>query len=116
MLDEHMSPKVAAKLRETGVDAYSIAGPEYFDIQGAADKAVLERAVQERRVIVTYNYADYTMLHRDYLLQGWSHFGIVLVPRGKIRSNDMGAQIKALSQLVNERESLTDQLMWLEPA
>lgn len=116
LLDEHLSPKVAAELRKIGIDAVSLIEDEYSDVQGMSDDVVFERAVSEDRAFVTYNYADFAKLHRDFVLRGRGHFGIVLVPRGKIPSSDKGAQVRALSGLCSMGENVEDQMKWLEPA
>lgn len=113
LLDEHISPKVAAALRKKGIDAYAVGDSQYAQVQGMPDQFLLERAAQEGRVLITYNYADFAVLHKEWVLKDRGHAGIGLVARGRIPSNNRGRQIKALLGFASEQPSYENQLIWI---
>jgi uncharacterized protein (DUF433 family) len=54
------------------------------------DFALLEKAVQERRVVITCNHRDrksnFCVIHDEWLRSGKKHFGIILIPQFQIDS------------------------------
>lgn len=59
LLDEMLPPKAAVLLAELGHDAVSVRS---LEMTGDTDSEVMERAVRERRVVVTENFADFVAL------------------------------------------------------
>jgi hypothetical protein len=47
---------------------------------GATDRDQLAFAVQQERAIYTFNVCDLARLHREHLLQGIEHTGIIVLP------------------------------------
>jgi hypothetical protein len=47
---------------------------------GATDRHQLAFAVEQGRAIYTFNVGDFARLHREYLLQGIDHTGIIVLP------------------------------------
>lgn len=113
LLDEHISPRVAVALRRGQIDAHALAEPDYEDVRGMSDLIMLEKAVAQKRVIVTYNYADFIALHKDWVLKAIDHFGIALVARGQVPAGDRRAQIHALRLFAEKRASYKNELMWI---
>jgi len=76
-LDEDLSPSIALVLRQRGVAATSAheVGNSQLD-----DRAQLEYATREGRVIVTRNIIDFIRLAREAVATNTEHAGIVLVP------------------------------------
>ena len=71
LLDENLSPNVAAQLQAEGVDVVHV---RERGMLGATDHAVLDRAFAEERILVTMNVADFEKLAAAREI----HAGIVL--------------------------------------
>ena len=63
---------------------------------GRPDADHLKFATGERRVLCTFNVGDFWALHGEYLLAGWSHAGIVLMPQQR---DTIGEQLRRLLRL-----------------
>ena len=84
LIDEMLPPATAAELTEFGHEAVSVAqaGPA-----GSEDATVYESAVEQRRVIVTENFADFAKITSDRIAAGAPCVPVVFVqklrhPRG----------------------------------
>lgn len=78
---------------------------------GATDRAQLEFAGRESRVLYTANVADFRRLHNESLLSGGHHFGIIL--RSRQRS-PASVQLNVLLRIsaAHDGDQLVDQLVW----
>ena len=92
LADENIGPGVIAGLRERGCDIRS-AGEE--QLIGRPDKDVLERAVFERRVVVTHDLA----FGRGSIQAGTPFVGIIYLRPGHISAPFVLAVIDAARQL-----------------
>lgn len=61
LLDENIGPVVAGQLREAGYEAVSI----FEEMRGVEDSAVLDRAMEEQRVVVTLDRDFGALIFRD---------------------------------------------------
>jgi predicted nuclease of predicted toxin-antitoxin system len=95
LLDENISPLVAVRLRDDGVDACGIRDRGLLE---ATDPEVLERAFAEDRVLVTKNVADFEKLARAREL----HAGIVLLEAGDLRRNEQLQVVRLAIQHIEE--------------
>jgi predicted nuclease of predicted toxin-antitoxin system len=78
LLDANLSPRgIAAKLRQAGHDVLALAEDSAFE--GLSDPQVLELAASEQRVLITRNSRDFAPLARQWVQDGRSHAGIVLI-------------------------------------
>jgi hypothetical protein len=115
LLDEHLSPRLAAELRNAGHDVLTAAEA---GLRQSADPDVLSWAVNERRAIVTANYRDFRLLHEVYLSRGKLHFGLILVPRRlSLGRAGMGRLVEALARLLQDNPSdsaLAGTEVWLD--
>ncbi len=114
LLDEHFSPQIARQLRGRGHDI--VAARERTDLHGLPDHQLLAVATDERRAIVTENVADFAELHRQSVLGGEPHAGIIFTsPRGFPRTRrGIGRLVRALESLVMEGPpDLAGQTWWL---
>jgi predicted nuclease of predicted toxin-antitoxin system len=114
LLDEHFSPEIARQLRSPGHDV--VAARERPELHGLADRELLALATTERRAIVTENVADFAELHRQSVLRGDPHAGIVFTsPRRFPRTRrSIGRLVKALDRLVTDVPAeLEGQTWWL---
>jgi hypothetical protein len=77
-MDEDASEHaVIVGLRARGVDLLTTAEANRL---GTPDAGQWEFAREEGRAIYTFNASDFARLHREYLEQGLSHAGIIVIP------------------------------------
>jgi predicted nuclease of predicted toxin-antitoxin system len=114
LLDEHFSPAIARQLRSRGRDV--VAARERVELHGLDDRELLARATAERRAIVTENVADFAELHRQSVVRGDPHAGLIFTsPRRFPRSRRaIGRLVRALDRLVADGpHELNGQTWWL---
>jgi predicted nuclease of predicted toxin-antitoxin system len=114
LLDEHFSPEIARQLRTRGHDV--VAARARVDLHGLADRELMAFATGERRTIVTENVADFAELHRQSVLRGEPHPGLVFTsPRRFPRKRRaIGKLVRALDELLtNGPDDLDGQTWWL---
>ncbi|MBI4653565.1 MAG: DUF5615 family PIN-like protein [Nitrospirae bacterium] len=110
-LDEDVDVSLAQALNQKGFDVLTTqeAGKKRL-----SDVEQLEFAVKGKRVILTHNKRDFTLLHKNYMLDGKEHYGIILSDQRPI-----GEMLCGLSKLIfsltaeqmkNRREFLSN---WL---
>ena len=73
--DEDIYAAVAVALRRHGIDVIST--PEVGRL-GETDESQLLFATNQQRAILTFNVADFAILHAQWLQQGKHHAGIVI--------------------------------------
>ncbi len=78
LLDEHISPRAARVLIEAGIDATCVNGSP---LAGKSDDLVLEAAIAEDRILVTYNRSDFEPLLAEYVARKTALPGLVFVHR-----------------------------------
>ena len=96
LLDENLSPTVAARLRKEGFDVVSARDRR---LRGKSDQRVLERAFEEDRILVTANVGDFEKLVASRDL----HAGIALVIEGDLLMDEQEAVIRSLLQSVQRQ-------------
>ena len=116
LLDEHFSRHIAEQLRTRGHDA--VAAGERPDLQGLADDELFAAAPQERRAIVTENWADFARLLDRAAADGTHHYGVVFTSRRKLpRHRDTtGLIADALAAFLSAHpaeDALRDATRWL---
>lgn len=77
LLDEMMSAKIAAQLRERGLDVQAVL--ERRELVTYPDEALLELATREERTLVTKNIVDFGPLSQQWAADGRSHAGLVFI-------------------------------------
>ena len=113
LLDEHFRPTVAEALRERGFDVVSALER---GIAGTPDAELWGCAIDEGRVIVTYDRGDFLDLYQQFWLRGVEHPGLVIVLHSTIHQADPGGQIRALASLLSTHQDLANQVAFLSPA
>lgn len=116
LLDEHIDKAIADALRAEGFDIVAVT--EDPTLVRLSDGTLLDRAMQDRRAVVTYDVADFRRVALERLSTEEHHYGVVLLtrrrfPHGK-RHN--GALIAALRRLLEEMPTddvLADREWWL---
>ena len=74
------------------------------------DEKQMAWAASEQRAVVTFNFADFVVLHEKYLQEGRDHFGVILSTEEKI-----GTLLSRLLRLLNTipADELKGQIRWL---
>lgn len=96
LLDEHLSPKIAALMRKLGVDALCIADSSW---SGLKDPAVMKLASELFRIVVTYNIGHFAPLLAEAIASGHPPSGIVYVDGKTLRPTDFSGIARALTRL-----------------
>jgi predicted nuclease of predicted toxin-antitoxin system len=102
LLDAHISPVVAELLAKEGLDARAIGGST---LMSAEDEELLELALTERRLFVTYDNATVPGAVAERLNQGLDVPGVVYVASATIASDDFSGLARALKRLAAKIEA-----------
>ncbi len=115
ILDEQLSPQIAAHLRKAGYDVDAVA--ERDDLVGRSDRFVFETASREGRAVVTNNIKDFRPLAAQWLAQGMVHAGLILLPSNRTRSRNAIVAVAAAieSVLRDHPEGLSGSERWIAP-
>jgi predicted nuclease of predicted toxin-antitoxin system len=98
LLDENISPKVGEQLRTDGVDAVGVRDRGLLQ---AEDRAVLERAFAEERVLVTKNIGHFEKLANAREI----HAGIVFLEDAAMNRDE---QLRVIRLVVNHLKNEPD--------
>ncbi len=115
LLDEQLSPQIAALLRQRGYDILSVA--DRTDLAGRSDRIILEVASSELRAVVTNNIKDFRPLAADRLARGQAHGGLILLPSSRTRTR---AAVTALADAIESvlrqhPHGLSSSELWIAP-
>ena len=77
-LDEDVSVKIAANLKNRGFDVLHAVEA---GMQSSSDEEQLNKAIRDQRTFVTHNKKHFRILHERYLTSGKKHFGIIIASR-----------------------------------
>ena len=115
ILDEQLSPQIAALLRKSGYDVDAVADRE--DLVGRSDLFILEAACREDRAVVTSNIKDFRPLAAEWLAQGRVHAGLILLPSTRTRNRDaIAAVASAIESILRDHpDGLTGSERWIAP-
>lgn len=97
-LDENLSSEIARLLRAGGVDAVSAHEARKHQL---SDRAQLELATAQDRVIVTADVVDFVALSRQAIAANTQHPGIIVVP-ASFRGNEFQAITDGIHAIVRE--------------
>jgi hypothetical protein len=117
LLDEHLSPTIAAQILAVRPDIRIVALRSWK--QGAylqaTDAVVLSVAHEEELTLVTYDQRTIAPLLKAWGEQGISHGGVIFVDERTVASNDFGGLIRALCRLWDALAELdwTDRVVYL---
>lgn len=114
-MDEQLSPRIAALLREAGHDVVAVA--ERGELVGSSNAVLLEAATNEERAVITNNVKDFRPLAAERLAQGHTHAGLILVPSTRTRTRSAIAVLaSAIEKLPQEHsDGLAGSERWIGP-
>jgi hypothetical protein len=95
LLDEQLSPQIAVLLRKAGCDVLAVADRD--DLIGLSDRIILEVATGEGRAVITNNIKDFRPLAAEWLAQGRTHGGLILLPSSRTHTR---AAVAALADAI----------------
>lgn len=114
-LDHHYSPLIAEGLRHRGHDAMAAieVGWEAED-----DERLLGLCAETRRVLITNNVADFSVIGRWWQADGRSHWGLIFTSdAGWPRTRDnVGRYVDAIDSLMRDNldpDAFIDRIHWL---
>lgn len=108
LLDAHVSGRAIGRaLRRRGHEVR--AANEEPELSRLPDKLLLQLAVAERRILVTFDAKDFVPLLREWAGGGRSHAGCVLVVG--LRHDDFGPVVRRVHSLFAERPDAED---WID--
>lgn len=115
LLDEQLSPQIATLLRKAGYDVLAVA--DRSDLVGRSDRLVFEVAAREGRAVVTNNIKDFRPLAAEWLTQGRTHPGLVLLPSSRIRTRTaVAALTEAIETILRAHpDGIAGSERWISP-
>jgi hypothetical protein len=115
LLDEHLSAEIAVVLRQAGHDVLAVA--ERSDLVGRSDRDIFEIASRESRAVVTNNIKDFRPLAAQWLAQGRTHGGLILLPSARTRSRSATpALADAIEQILRANpDGISGSERWIGP-
>jgi hypothetical protein len=104
LLDEHVSPDVAAGLRRRNraVVVHTMVAWEGGSFLGQEDAACLRKAAAKELTLVTYDRRTIPPLLKAWAEQGLDHGGVIFVDEKTISPADIGGLVRALTELGRE--------------
>jgi hypothetical protein len=102
LLDEHISPAVAAGLirRHRSLMAHSMVSWEEGRFLGQDDSTCPNSAAEQGLTLVTYDRRTIPPLLKTWAEEGREHGGVIFIDEKTISPADIGGQVRALSNLV----------------
>jgi hypothetical protein len=118
LFDVMIPAELAEAMRAQG---YNVAEVRTLPIEVQQDdRALLEEATQQQRVVVTCNYSDpqsnFCLIHEEWQGQGKEHAGIILIPQFQISNRLRRWEVRdRLLNFLNQhtRDEVYNQLWWL---
>lgn len=115
LLDEHISPIVAAQLKRLGHDVHALS--EYPDLLGLDDMELLAHAMDQGRVFVSADHSTMPTAAQSLSTTRGTHGGVILISpkRHALNRGNPGPLIAALTELIERpsQEDLVGQILWL---
>jgi hypothetical protein len=107
--EDAMSRALLRGLRSRGIDVTTVLEAGRV---GDSDRTQLEYASQIKHVLYSFNVRDFCQLHKEYLTEGRSHAGIVVVYRQRYSASE---QLRLLLKLAGMKsaEDMTNTLLFL---
>ena len=115
LLDEQLSPQIAALLRGAGYDVVAVV--DRLDLIGRSDSQILDIATGEGGSVVTNNIKDFRPLAASRLAQGRTHGGLILVPSARTRTRSASSALTdAIRRVMDDHpDGLESREIWIGP-
>jgi hypothetical protein len=117
LLDEHISPEVAAGMRRLDRRVIVRGMVEWEDgsFLGQEDSACLHEAALQRLTLVTYDRRTIPPLLKAWAEEGRQHAGVIFVDEKTISPADIGGLVQSLGTLMKEARNWdwTDRVCFL---
>lgn len=115
LLDEMISPTVAAGLVARSIDAVTLQQWEDGRLLGKPDPELLDGALQSGRVLVTFDLSTIPLVLSQLHADGVAHAGVVFVSTKTIGTNEFGALIESLHHFATQHtdESMVSRALFL---
>lgn len=117
LLDEHVSPDVAAGLRRRhpSLVVYAMAEWEKGSLLGQDDSACLREAAGQKLTLVTYDRSTIPRLLKNWAEEGRTHGGVIFIDEKTVSPADIGGLVRALSEIYREtaKWDWTDRVLFL---
>jgi predicted nuclease of predicted toxin-antitoxin system len=115
LLDEQLSPQIAALLRQRGYDVVAVG--DRPDLVGRSDRIIFEIAGTEDRAVITNNIKDFRPLAAARLARGQSHAGLILLPSSRTRTRQaITGLADAIERVLREHpDGLSSSERWIAP-
>ncbi len=105
--DENIHAKLSSVLRQHGFDVISALESNKL---GLSDMEQIEYSIQNKRAILTHNFADFSILYQKLLSKEINHYGIILTNKFQLR-----LLLKATLILLKSKsqKKLKNQIVWI---
>jgi hypothetical protein len=117
LLDEHLSPRIAAALRriEPAAEVYAISQWQGGVLLGHPDEQILAEAARHGLTLVTCDLRTIPVLLKNWAAQGRIHGGVIFISRRSFASADVGGLARALAALLRDRgaQDWSDRVLFL---
>lgn len=111
LLDADVPPAVAAALAKLGHDAVAASGNP--DLEELPDLELLREATRQRRVLVTFNVADFSEAAKLQAHREENHAGIILIRARSYPRTQIGAIANAIAAVVESRRDFQNSVLYL---
>lgn len=111
LLDADVPPAVAIGLRQRGHDVEAASGAA--SLEGLEDPQLLRLATRQRRVLVTFNIADFIEVATMFANAQEEHAGIILIHSRSYQRTEIGAIVGALDDVLRSRGDFTNAVLYL---
>jgi len=106
-LNENISWRISRALRGYG---YDVTSSHEVDMDSESDERQFEFAVDQKRAVVTNNFRDFAIIHKQYLDQELIHYGIIFTTKYSI--SIMIKKLRIFLEAVTD-DDLINQIRWL---
>lgn len=116
LLDAHISGRTVGRaLTESGHEVRAL--DSEIELEGLPDPEVLELAAAEGCVLVIANIRDFEPLLREWIGEGRSHSGVILVS-ASVRNEAFGSLISGVQNTLADttQQEWIDRVKWLQRA